>query len=780
MNIYSSYQDELEFMISVSMRLDENNHLPLGLIELNAPELHDMVGKQYGKSSTYIELKSLTVFLTEKPLALHEDHPNLLLRTKILLVENVQEFISGSNQQTTQSNKGKTIQKLGLDGMDALSNFHNHGNLQSLEEAISKFEAAADMTPESDPDLLDILNNLGTSFLCRFEQLGRVADINNAIERLEMAVSHTPDGDPNKHTRLNNLGNALLSRFDRLGDMSDLIAAIAQVQLAVNLAPDGHPHKPAWLNSLASSLQSRFEWLGDLSDLDNAIVQQQSAINLTPDGHPDKPAWLSNLGNALHCRFGRLGNMSDLDNAITQGQSAINLTPDGHPHKAMYLCNLGNSLHSRFERLGNMSDLDAAITQKQSAINLTPDGHPHKLGYLNNLVISLQSRFERLGDLSDLDNAIVLLQLAVSLTPNGHPNKPSWLTNLGAAFETRFLRLCDTHDAEVAINHLSASAQSPVGSRIARLKAVQKWISIASLAKHPSLLNAYECAVGLMPIVAWFGLPIRDKHEHLAQMSEIARDAAAAAISLKKYDKALEWLEQARSIVWNQALQLRTPVDKLREVNSDLADRLLRVSRTLDRGIEETGSFRSTEEDAQRSRALTMERELILNEIRSLPNFEGFLKPLRASRLREVAQNGPVVVVNIAKKRCDALALVPGIEEVIHIPLPDITPNRVIELRDELKDHLHSNGIRTRGEKAAQRWTDDGDSNDCGDILAELWDVLAKPVLESLALSVGLISTLTPRMLTMLSPASSKCTTTSMVVLNRTTRAPPDTRRRHI
>jgi tetratricopeptide (TPR) repeat protein len=247
------------------------------------------------------------------------------------------------------------------------------------------------------------------------------------------------------------------------------------------------------------------------------------------------------------------------------------------------------------------------MTQLQSAISLTPNEHPDKPSRLNNLARCLQTRFKQLDDLSDLECAINQLQSAINLTPEGHPNKPSWLANLGYVFATRFRRLRYAPDAEVAINHLFESAQSSVGSPTTRLKAAQHWISIASLTNHPSLLNAFECAVHLIPVIAWLGLPIRNRHEHLVQMSGIARDAAATAISLEEYDKALEWLEQGRSIVWNQILQLRTPVDKLREVNCDLADRLLRVSRALDRGVEENRSLGSTEEAVRRYRVLTME-----------------------------------------------------------------------------------------------------------------------------------------------------------------------------
>jgi hypothetical protein len=195
--------------------------------------------------------------------------------------------------------------------------------------------------------------------------------------------------------------------------------------------------------------------------------------------------------------------------------------------------------------------------------------------------------------------------------------------------------------------------------------------------------------------------------------------------------------------------------------------------------VEEKGSQRSAEHDGKLYRALAIEWESILKQIRSLPKFEDFLKPLRTSRLREAAQDGPVVVVNIAKERCDALALVPGLEEVIHIPLPGITSKKVAELWDGLKDHLYSNGIRMRGERAAQKWIEEGGINNCGSILRELWSGLVKPVLDSLAFSVRFISGFAPHTNnTSLAPA--RCTTAHMVVPNWATCVPPRARRRYI
>jgi tetratricopeptide (TPR) repeat protein len=595
-----------------------------------------------------------------------------------------------------------------------------------------------DLTPDEDRDKVVRLNNLGASLQNRSERLDDLNDLESAITWLQVALCLASDDHPSKQACLTNLGNCLMNRFDRLGNIADIDFAITQHQAAVNLTPE----KALQLTNLGNSLMSRFERLGNLDDINSAIEQYQAAVNLTQSGDRDRAAYLNNLGYSLKARFQRLGNLDDINASITQRQEAIYLTPDDHPDKAMWLSSLGTSLLSRFSQAGNLADVDYSITHQQAAINLTPEGHPLKPRYISNLGNALETRFRRVGNCADAYNAILHYVVAVNLTPDNHPVKIPRLCTLGSCFRARFLRFHHPRDANAAITHLSTAAQSPVGAPTARFKAAERWISFASLTKHQSLLAAYECALGLMPLVAWLGLPLVSRHEHLVQMGGIARDAAAAAISLGQHNTALEWLEQGRSIVWNQVLQLRTPLDELRSVDSSLADRLLQVSRLLDRGTDQMGTTESAEDAGQRYRGLTGEWESIIKEVRSLPNFQDFLRPLQISKLVNAAQRGPVVVVNIAEERCDALALVPGLEDVKHIPLPSMTLKKVTELRDELKNVLYSNGLRMRGERAAKQVEDEDDGDECGDVLAELWDGLVKPILDSLAFSVRFISLL--------------------------------------
>jgi tetratricopeptide (TPR) repeat protein len=596
-----------------------------------------------------------------------------------------------------------------------------------------------------------------------------------------MAVELTPSSHLSRALRLNNLGASLQTRFAELGNLADIDNAIAQIEEAVDLTRDDHPFKPRHLSNLGSVLGTRFQRLGNSLDIDNAVMKQYAAVDIAPDDHPEKPRLLTNLGNSLLARFQGLRNPDDIDNAIIQHRLAVDLTPKDQPDRLGFLNNLAVSLNLRFKNFGNIEDINNSIAKQRESINSTPCGHPERAKSLSNLGSFLLARFQRLENPTDIEDAITSHQDAVNLVPDGHPYQSHYLNNLGNSLHIRFSRLHRHEDAEASIVCLSASAGSPVGFPMIRFIAAERWISIASLINHNTLLAAYECALRIMPLVAWLGLPVVGRHQFLMRIGGIARDAAAAAISQERYDKAIEWLDQGRSIVWTQILHLRTPVDELRDVNSDLAERLLRVSRSLDRGLEEdtvsgNRNLRSMELEGRRYRALTAEWESMVEQVRLLPTFENFLKPYTASQLMSAAKGGPVVVLNIAEERCDALALVSGIDEILHIPLPDINLERIAELHNDLKDLLSTSGVRMKVERAAKKVVDGNDEEDCGHVLAHLWKGLVKPVLDALACSVRTTSLINHNSLIMHFPVSSRQPPAHLVVHDWSACFPSDTR----
>ncbi|KAJ7121058.1 CHAT domain-containing protein [Mycena epipterygia] len=436
----------------------------------------------------------------------------------------------------------------------------------------------------------------------------------------------------------------------------------------------------------------------------------QQAVKLTPDKHPVKPLLLNNLGTALSYHFERLRDISDINEAILVTQQGVKLSPDGHPDKPKLLTNLGRALLYHFEQLGDLEDINKSVTMLQKALELTPDSHKAKSASLNNLGNSLTRRFQQLGNISDINEPVLMFQQAMKLTPDGHPDKAAWVTNLGSSLFCRFQQLQNPDDHDHMISHYMSAACSSTGPAIVRFHAASMWAKHAQSVQHPSLLHAYSIALGLLPDLAWLGLSISDRHHHILRASWVVRAAAAAAITADQYPKAVEWLEQGRSVIWGQLLNLRTPIDALKETYPVLAEKLLSLSMQLEGAgtcnhspyikslNEQPGTLQAT---AQQYHENAHARDMLLKEIRELDGFEKFLLPKTISELSLAAEGGPVVILNISESRSDALILMPGLtDNVLHISLLDFTIEEARNLVESLTTLVHTMG---RGERLSMQ-----------------------------------------------------------------------------
>ncbi|THU81011.1 TPR-like protein [Dendrothele bispora CBS 962.96] len=639
------------------------------------------------------------------------------------------------------------------------SQFDHLGKLGDIENAIHVMKQAVDLTPDGHAEKASRLNSLGSALQSQFERLGKLGDIENAILIKQQAVDLTSDGHADKAARLSSLGGVLQSRFEYLGKLRDIENAILANQQAVDLTPDGHAAKAARLSNLGIAFQSRFKHLGKLGDIENAILANQQAVDLTPDGHADKAALLSNLGIAFWNRFDLLRELRDIENCIFVEQQAVNLTPDGHADKAARLNNLGiafwsrfknyvelrdienailitqqaqhgsttsgllSMIHDRFEHLGELGDIENAILVEQQAVDLTPDGHVSKAAWLNNLGNAFKSRFDHLGELRDIENAILVKQQAVDLTPDGHVRKAEMLKTLGDAFRGRFGCSGEPRDIMEASVAYKQATENTSSHPFSRYDATRRWADLCSKHQSPSsALDAYTVVMEIIPQLAW-----------------TINAAAAMAISVGDLPKAVEWLEEGRSVIWKQILQLHTPLDELRQQCPDIADDLLRVS--LDLANAGTSSFRDNgseinhkdaEEEAQHHRRLAAKYEGLLQQVRELDDFGSFLRPKKFSELAPAARNGPVVIINVHESGCGALVVCPS-TDVIHVPLPMISSGEAAKMHSDLISLL--NAYYPRGRNPSQNSVNDEasifDLNIIGEILRKLWVFVAQPILSA-------------------------------------------------
>ncbi|KAG8791987.1 hypothetical protein FRC12_007626 [Ceratobasidium sp. 428] len=177
-------------------------------------------------------------------------------------------------------------------------------------------------------------------------------------------------------------------------------------------------------------------------------------------------------------------------------------------------------------------------------------------------------------------------------------------------------------------------------------------------------------------------------------------------------------------------LQLRTPLDDLRRVDSSLAQRLEEVSISLDKAGT-AAPTQSAEQAEQTQRRLAETWEILVSQARHIPDFQDFMRPLRISALARAAYSSAPVVINVHTTRCDALAFLPGSEAVIHIPLPDLTHQNIVQMRRDWDSAVQASTTAQRGIKVDRSQTADPRRNFLT-VLRSLWVDVVQPILSHL------------------------------------------------
>ncbi|KAI0083561.1 CHAT domain-containing protein [Irpex rosettiformis] len=698
--------------------------------------------------------------------------------------------------------------------------FESSGSTDDLQDVVSHFTRAVELTAESCPDMPLLLDSLGHALRTRFESSGNPVDLQDAIAHHMRAVELTSESSPHMLLRLNNLGIALWTQFEASGNSTDLEDALTHFRRAIDLAQEGNPHLPLFLSNLGLALWTRFESSGNSADLQEAIGHHTRALELTPDGSTQMPIRLNNLGNALWTRFQHSENPIDLGDAIVHYTRAIELTPEGSPHLPKELHNLGNTFYTRFHALGSSDDLRDAIARYYHAIQITPEGSPDMPIFLSSLGRALTTQFESLGNSVDLQDAIAQDIRAIELTPEGSPSMPPRLYSLSYALELRYksskdstdlqesvasvsrairltlsshpwramysyhlgdllcLRMesgCKEMDDEVqAMRAFTEAMEQASGDPHWRVQAGLKYIEL--LSTNPStptpppftILYAHQYVLDLIPRAIWLGYDVKKRYKKLTDLRMSVIHAAADAIAVGEYQRALEWLECSRAIVWAQVLQLRIPLDNLSKHHPQLASRLQTAATALQKDTSQLSmsTFTSSGSQAQnvvesnddglssskehlQTRAkdtydFALEYDCVIEEIKAHEGFENFLRPKQTSQLMPACTSGPIVIINVHTSRCDALLLVHN-EDIIHVPLPLFSYDHARELQTRLwsfvrrrpkaRNGMHDGGDRDLTDPQVLDGHDsvtDDEQDTMRSILADLWVQVVQPVINAL------------------------------------------------
>ncbi|MFG3023844.1 CHAT domain-containing protein [Streptomyces sp. NPDC048254] len=561
----------------------------------------------------------------------------------------------------------------------ALLLWHKHFDApEVLDEAVELMRTAAELTPVGHADRERMLGILGDALMERYTAGNAADDLEEAIAASGESVASSLPGTQGRDKSTTLLSNALRLRHGRYGDPADLDEAVRLAEVP-GPADAAVPVTARALNNLGIVLLDRAGLTGSGADLDRAIDAFHRARAVAAPGSTHAVDALLNLGNALEQRYRSTGVPGDLADAVAFLRQAqvTDLTP---PKRRMVLINLAKALALRCAVDGSVGDLDEAADALRDALATLPPGHARRPHYLSAYGTVLTDRWERTRTRADLDEAVGLLRAAVEASASSDPRRGGYCLNLGVALEDRYRLTGREQDRAEAVEVSRAAAGAAVSAADVRVRAARRASALAW--EHGDVegaLSAARQAVGLLPLLAWRGIPRADQERRLSLPAGLASEAAAFAVAAGRAELAVELLEQGRSVMWAQLLDTREDLTALTAVRPDLAERLGEVRTALD--TQADYDVTGLEPPADRT-VLARRWDQLVAEVRELPGFQGFLRPRSFAELAEAAVAGPVVLVNFSVLRSDALVVRDGAVRVV--PLPGLDAERLVEYLDDV------------------------------------------------------------------------------------------------
>ncbi|KAH9933736.1 CHAT domain-containing protein [Fomitopsis serialis] len=617
--------------------------------------------------------------------------------------------------------------------------YHAHwqysDNVEDLHNALSLQRHSLEITPDHSQHKHVFWDTLGTLYVSLWQQSWQLSNIEEAVNAHKMAMNTAPQIHARKSHYLINLANACSCMFSQTGDIVHLEAALDALNGA-NIQED-NPAKPMILNSTANIHLSQFGMLHQIEDIEQAVTSYKAAIGLLGERNAETPFYMQQLGYALRMKYEFTLNYSDIEEAVSVLNQASDIMALDHPKRPQLLIDLGTSYQMQSDHFGiggsDISMVDKAIAAHMTAHMLNPEEY-----HFAALSHALLSRFEYSKDPHDIERAIDMARDSLRRTIDSDPYKTMCYGALGNAYNVRYEWSKNLDDIKEASNAYGQVAKLSVHQPDKRLDFTLRWarMSAADPSLHQSTIDAYDYAIKLIPQVVWQGLPLSKRYSRVNVIGDLANEAVIVALGSKQYGLALEWLEQARSILWGQLLRLRSPVEALEQVNPILAEEFKSVTKSLQAiNARETvnqsmQSSKTSQQAAQRHRQLAREWELLVEKIQSTTGFEHFLQPHSLIELMQASQYGIIVVITVYQHQCHALVMQPGSSEPTHIPLFNFNYSKAEAMQKNLKDLLKNAGRAARDVTRSARMVSlQASTESLHEILAELWQSVAEPII---------------------------------------------------
>ncbi|KAG9095450.1 hypothetical protein FRC06_009783, partial [Ceratobasidium sp. 370] len=547
---------------------------------------------------------------------------------------------------------------------------------EDIEVAVDSLKGCiAGATDEADQ--LPHLAALSAAMEARYRRLGDVKDIKDACALAHYLLEKIPNIEGLRIIALRAAGKAADCLFDAIGSITLLDHAASLTRHALRLASAEHPLMPVLLSLLGSILRKRFMHLLMPNDLAASEHLTRAAVSLQ-EGHgsvdQDLPNNRAMYAETLLVKFEQDPQQEYINGALSTFQLILDQGKEEDANRADANYRLGNALRIRNQG----DDIANATYHLRKALLIQPDTrHSRYPIWATALSAALLVEFTRASNHSTIQEALGLSELAVSLIPDKSTILADCYAQLGEVQYAIFESQGNAENLEKCLSAFQTAASSPSSPHPHCLKYTRRWENIALKHDHQSLWGALDTSLSHQTKLASIGRTVKARHEYLAKDPIPASRAAARAIRQGNLERAVEYLEQGRSVLWRQTLELRSSLESLHNVSSSLADQLAAVVKELDdnASIQSVSVYSSTAwgvQDPDRilryNRELAEQYESLISQIRKLDGFEDFLRPFKFSDTQGISSDGPVIVVNLCDEACDALVLLDS--GVHHVPLP--------------------------------------------------------------------------------------------------------------
>jgi hypothetical protein len=321
-------------------------------------------------------------------------------------------------------------------------------------------------------------------------------------------------------------------------------------------------------SDLASRIRSRFEEysLTPLVDLSSSSSLEKSAELSGPE--PVREIY----------------SVTGIQQNIQHLEDMLSATPPGTEHYAECLNHLQDWYQSKFCLTNDIMDIDESIMYSCLSLCETHAGDLWRVTAILRLCNILLFAFSETRNIRYLDESISYDYNILELKTAPHAHFLAART-LVESLLTRGWLLGRMEDRHEAIRLILAVIDDPYAQETQRFQLSCRWAIAARRIGHPTTLTAYKTAMSLMQKSMSLAPTVSIQHTHLVAMGQDCQtmplEYTSYQIRLRRFEEAIETLEQGRALLWSEMRGLRIPLVQLIE-DSPLSKRFAKVNQELE------------------------------------------------------------------------------------------------------------------------------------------------------------------------------------------------------